>query len=63
INMMVFGISIQILPYIGTPFIIAMSLSTAPMRDGIKLCLSMAVLSICILGPLTFLWWKLLGFI
>jgi len=63
INMMVFGISIQILPYIGTPFIIAMSLSTAPMRDGIKLCLAMAVLSICILGPLTFLWWKLLGFI
>lgn len=63
INMMVFGISIQILPYIGTPFIIAMSLSTAPMRDGVKLCLIMAVLSVVVLGPLTFLWWKLLGFI
>ena len=63
INMMVFGISIQVLPYIGTPFIIAMSLSTAPMRDGVKLCLTMAVLSVVILGPLTFLWWKLLGLI
>jgi anion transporter len=63
INMMVFGISIQILPYIGTPFIIAMSLSTAPMRDGVRLCLTMAALSIVVLGPLTFLWWKILGFI
>ena len=63
INMMVFGISIQVLPYIGAPFIIAMSLSTAPMRDGVRICVTMAVLSVVILGPLTFLWWKLLGFI
>jgi di/tricarboxylate transporter len=63
LNMMVFGVSIQLLPYVGPPFIVAMSLTGTSMRDGVRLCVSMAILSAVVLGPLTFLWWKILGFL
>ncbi|MEQ8193835.1 MAG: anion permease, partial [Rhodospirillales bacterium] len=63
LNMMVFGVSIQLLPYVAPPFIVAMSLTGTSMRDGVRLCVGMAVLSAVLLGPLTFLWWKILGFL
>ncbi|MEX2450890.1 MAG: SLC13 family permease [Rhodospirillales bacterium] len=62
INAMAHGVSNTLFPYIGPPFVVAISLTKVPVRQGLKLCLIMAGLSIFPLVPLTYLWWRLLGF-
>lgn len=59
----VIAYSTVILPYQVPPLIIAMHLGGVSMRDGAKMTLALAVVSLIILIPLNYLWWGWLGLI
>lgn len=58
----VVGYSTVLLPYQAPPIIVAMQLAGVPMREGARITLILAVVSLVGLIPLNFLWWKLLGY-
>ena len=51
------------LPYQAPPMMIAMHLGGVSIRDGARLCLALAALTLVALLPLDFLWWHVLGVI
>lgn len=51
------------LPYQSPPMMIGMQLGGASLRDGARLCLPLAALSVLVLIPLDYLWWRLLGYV
>jgi len=51
------------LPYQAPPMMIAMHLGGVSIRDGARLCLALAALTLLALLPLDFLWWHVLGVI
>lgn len=57
----VIAYSTIILPYQVPPLVIAMHLGGVSMRDGAKMTLALAVVSVAILIPLNYLWWGWLG--
>jgi di/tricarboxylate transporter len=59
----VLGFSTVILPYQAPPLILALHLSGVPYRAAAALCLALAAVSVLVLLPLDFLWWRLLGWI
>lgn len=59
--MIVVGFSTVILPYQAPPFIVALQFGKVQIGKAIKSCLIVAVISICVLLPLDYLWWILLG--
>jgi di/tricarboxylate transporter len=50
------------LPYQAPPMVIGMALGGASLRDGTRLCLALAAVTVVVLLPLDWLWWKLLGY-
>lgn len=58
----VIGYSTVLLPYQVPPVVVAMQLAGVPMREGARITLALAVISLLVLIPLNFLWWKLLGY-
>lgn len=59
----VIAYSTVILPYQVPPLIVAMHLGGVSMRDGAKMTLALAIVSVIILIPLNYLWWGWLGLI
>ncbi len=59
----VLGFSTILLPYHSAPLVISMQMAGLPAGKIIKPVLVIAVLSICILFPLDYLWWELLGWL
>ncbi|MEM9243085.1 MAG: SLC13 family permease [Pseudomonadota bacterium] len=59
----VIGFSTLIFPYQAPPIIVAMRLSNIPVKQATLVCLIMAALTILLLFPTDFLWWKMLGWL
>lgn len=59
----VLGFSNPILPYQSAPMVVAMQLGGERMGPAQTLCLWLAAITILVLLPLDFLWWRLLGWI
>jgi len=59
----VIAYSTVILPYQVPPLIVAMQLGGVNLRDGAKMTVALAVVSLLVVVPLNYLWWSWLGII
>jgi len=59
----VFAYATPLLPYQAAPLVVAAGLARVPTRATIMACLLIGVVSFVLLGPLYFLWFRLLGWI
>lgn len=59
----ILGMSTTIFPYQAPPVLIGLQLADVKISEALKVCLYLAVISIFLLLPLNYLWWKLLGWI
>ncbi|MNH02312.1 hypothetical protein D3C79_615500 [compost metagenome] len=57
----VIGYATPLLPYQASPIVVAMGMGKVPPREGLKLCLLLALLTFGLLVPLDYLWFGLLG--
>jgi anion transporter len=55
------GLSAMILPYQAPPIVVAMGLGNIRIGDAIRLLVAIALVTLVILAPLNFLWWRILG--
>jgi di/tricarboxylate transporter len=49
------------LPFQSPPMMIAMQLGGVSLKDGIRLCAPLAVLTVLFLLPVDYFWWRFLG--
>jgi len=59
---LVIGHSTVLLPYQVPPLIVAMGLGGVSLRDGARITLTIAAVTLVVLTPLNYLWWRLLGY-
>ena len=59
----VISYSTVILPYQVPPLIVAMHLGGVRLRDGAKMTIALAAISLIVLVPINFFWWSWLGLI
>lgn len=59
----VIGYATPLLPYQASPIVVAMGMGKVPARDGLKLCLVTAIATWVLLVPLSYLWFRVLGYI
>ena len=59
----VIGYATPFLPYQASPIVVAMGMGGVSARDGTKLCLALAVVTMLILAPLDYVWFRVLGWI
>ena len=59
----VVGFSTLLLPYQSPPMVVAMQIGGTGVRDGARLCLALAAITVLVLWPLDYIWWRLLGYI
>lgn len=59
----VLGFSTVLLPYQAPPLVVAMQTSALPLKDVVRMCLITALITIVLLWPLDYLWWRALGVI
>ncbi len=57
----VIGYSTIVLPYQAAPVIVAMGIGGVTLRDGARLTLTLAAVTLAVLVPLNYLWWSFLG--
>lgn len=57
----VIGYATPLLPYQASPIVVAMGMGHVKARDGIRLCLALAVITFLVLVPLDYGWFTLLG--
>ncbi|HXP97614.1 MAG TPA: SLC13 family permease [Telmatospirillum sp.] len=57
----VIGYATPLLPYQAAPIVVAMGMGDVPARDGVRLCLVLAVVTFVVLVPLDYLWFAPLG--
>ena len=50
-------------PYQSPPIVIAMQMGGVGLRHGTRLCLALAAITVVVLLPLDYLWWRLLGYL
>ena len=58
----VIGYSTVILPYQVPPLILALQLGGVSLRDGARMTLSIAAVTLVVITPINYGWWKLLGY-
>ncbi|MDU3818416.1 MAG: SLC13 family permease [Pantoea sp.] len=63
IMLQVLAYATPLLPYQASPVVLAMALGNVPARDGLRLCLSVALISLLLLFPLYYGWFCLLGYL
>ena len=61
LNSEVLGFSTPLLPYESPPLVVALQLGGEAMGHAVKLCLWLGAVTILLLFPLDYLWWRLLG--
>lgn len=61
LNTQVLGFSNPVLAYESPPLVVAMALGGEAMGSAQRICLGLALLTVVVLWPLDFLWWRLLG--
>lgn len=61
--MQVLGFSTMLLPYTSPPVVVALQIAGIRLGDVTKPTVILAVLSFCVLAPIDFLWWRLLGWL
>ncbi len=59
----VIGFSNVVLPYQLPPLVVAMAMAGFRIRDVVRLTIPMAVITLVVLTPLNFLWWRWLGYL
>lgn len=59
----VIGFSTILLPYQAAPIVIVMQLAGVRVRDGVRLTLALAAVTLVVLLPLNYAWWSFLGLI
>ena len=59
----VIGYATPLLPYQASPIVVAMGMGRVPVRDGLRLCLVLAALTLLGLAPLDYLWFRWLGWL
>ncbi|ACL61916.1 SLC13 family permease [Methylobacterium nodulans] len=59
----VIGYATPLLPYQAAPIVVAMGMAGVPARDGLRLCLAVALVTFALLAPLDYAWFRLLGWI
>ncbi|MGB0205548.1 MAG: SLC13 family permease [Neptuniibacter sp.] len=59
----VFGFSTILFTYQSVPLMMAMPIAGIPLHHAAKICLILSLLTVMLLLPLDYLWWKLLGWI
>ena len=59
----VVGYSTPLLPYQSSPIVVAMGMGGVAPRDGVRLCLAVAVVTAVVLAPLDYLWFRVLGYL
>lgn len=59
----VLGFSNPVLPYESAPLVVALQIGGERLGGAVKLCLWLALLTLVVLLPLNYLWWRLLGWI
>jgi len=55
--------STVLFPYQSPPIMIAMQLGGVGLRHGTRLCLAMTAITLVVLLPLDYVWWRLLGYL
>jgi di/tricarboxylate transporter len=55
--------STVLFPYQSPPIMIAMQLGGVGLRHGTRLCLAMTAITLVVLLPLDYFWWRLLGYL
>lgn len=63
IMIQVLAYATPLLPYQASPIVVAMALGKVSPRDGVRLCVWLAVLSALLLLPLNYLWFRVLGYV
>jgi len=56
----VIGYATPVLPYQASPIVVAMGMGRVPARDGLRLCLALALITFVLLVPLDYAWFVLL---
>ena len=51
------------LPYTCPPILIGMLMGGISIKDGTRLCIGMAIVTLAVLLPLDFVWWRVLGYV
>ncbi len=59
---MAVGFSTMLLPYQVPPAVVGISAAAIPLRTVLRLVLPLAMVSIVVLMPLQYLWWRLIGY-
>jgi len=63
VMLQVLAYATPLLPYQASPIVLAMGLGRVPAREGMKLCLLVALVSVLLLLPLYYGWFLLLGWL
>lgn len=56
------GFSTLLLPYQAPPMVVGMQLAHLKVRDALRLTIPLALISIVVLIPLQYLWWRVIGY-
>jgi di/tricarboxylate transporter len=59
----VLGFSTVVFPYQAPPIVVTIGLGKISVADATRLSVRLALLTLLLLVPLDFLWWRLLGLI
>jgi len=61
INLQVLGFSTVLFPYQAPPIVVGIQLSEERFASAAKLCFALALITLLILFPLDYLWWRIIG--
>ncbi|MCW5575761.1 MAG: anion permease [Burkholderiales bacterium] len=59
---MAVGFSTLLLPYQAPPVVVGMQMASLRLRDALRLTVPLALISIFVLIPLHYLWWRVIGY-